>query len=1406
MALSKRTKKRFLILVGIVTVLVVGAGVAYITREKQLDQRAMASLDTGLTAYEKGEYKDALHAIGSYLQRFRSEADAKTLYAYADSRLNVPVPNDRHLTQGIALLEQTLQLEPDHTEAIDSLLTLRVRVGQTLEAITLAEKVLKNDPTHQLAHETRIFAHKVSGNIEASIKAAQAYFDQHPDNIDTARQLVGLMLQSPTRRLQLPGEQGVLTKILSGNEQKANYQLLLAQAYRALEDQENATARLDAAIALPADDDDAAKSIASEIMRDQTRDSGGFEAAFKYIAKVIEKRDNDSADQLRLWLAQRRYYMGQSEMAAEVAQSIPADSTAYAEAQALLALLAWDAQEQQALEQHAQAIRSVSTPQAKAWDSVLSATILSEAPRASEVRPVLMQAIEAHPDSAYMKYALAIAYRDLGEYELAIRQMQPIVFTEPAWWAASLELSNLYQSVDAIGSAYRIVDQTYRLHRDVDAVRLRWAILSAMLLQPNDPATAQRVLTQIDGFFDEVVAKQPEAEGALLFARARCLSVGGQTIKLRQAVKKLAALKLPEFDRVCREIDRRFELGLDLGDEQASAAPLELAKTQAAIQMNRGQDAEAIKTIEAALNESSLDEGQRERAMLSFLEHHSHPDALPFWRRLLDASPDSPVVLRSAAQSNLVLSDEELGPHVIELLKKLTGEEGFAWQFAQLKHEALTAETDGSKAAVADRLGTVIREGYTKPEARLLLARVLIEMDNQRGALNQLSLAVDENPYHAASNLALVRIALLEQRYPVAKAALARLAMIESLSPVATAQVARIADMLGESDVARSLRSRPGVAPFLAPTEHLTQLRTALVDNQDAEVKRISAKLLHPTTPADALHQMAMLMAVYRGEDAAQPALEALAKHNDASPSLIARTNASIQEILGKTQASLNTLEQAVAQGLAKQDRELWSHYLRLLFAQPDGLTKATQVMGQYQASQDDKLVLACFEMAQEHRDQRRALIKALALEALAAQTPQAFLEAAQAIHKDAWQSSPRHSFDSSRPGPSAGLLAKIDDLRQEHDQVVGLYNLLTTLYLMDGQQDKAIAMAQRTRERFTKDPVSARLLAQAFAGTGQWRLLLGAATTWRQLAAPLPENLQTIDLLSATALIETDDPLAALELIKDNNSPQGLTVKARAMIRADRLKDAEKILLVPARFRTPQGRANVIQLAITDVLAVNPSAAGRWLDQAKAAIPNTSIGEQLFWAQASFIVGQQSNHQARQDQAFEQVSAMTGQPQFPSSGWLLIAIYHEAKGDLGEAEKAYRKALSVSSAQHQAANNLANLLLKRGDFDEARKLAEQAVAFTQPTPEAVYLDTLAQILLAKDDTDSAMKLWAQAIRIDPKTPTWYIMQAELMHKLLRNDEARDLLRRMRQWADPIDKRDKQWTDRLKTLEKKLGR
>jgi tetratricopeptide (TPR) repeat protein len=102
---------------------------------------------------------------------------------------------------------------------------------------------------------------------------------------------------------------------------------------------------------------------------------------------------------------------------------------------------------------------------------------------------------------------------------------------------------------------------------------------------------------------------------------------------------------------------------------------------------------------------------------------------------------------------------------------------------------------------------------------------------------------------------------------------------------------------------------------------------------------------------------------------------------------------------------------------------------------------------------------------------------------------------------------------------------------------------------------------------------------------------------------------------------------------------------------------------------------------------------------------------------------------------------------------WVNLGNVEAARGRPDEAERAYRRAVSISRDDPDALNNLAWLLLQEGArLEEAERLARDAAQRRGPD-RALILDTLARIQSARGRCAEADATWAEALALPALSP-----------------------------------------------------
>lgn len=102
--MTRRGKKRLLILLSLIALLGAAAGGAYVVREARRAQRAAEAYRNGMAAYDEERWEEALHGLSKSLSAHRG--DPEVLYRLADVRRRVPAENNRHLISAIAFARE----------------------------------------------------------------------------------------------------------------------------------------------------------------------------------------------------------------------------------------------------------------------------------------------------------------------------------------------------------------------------------------------------------------------------------------------------------------------------------------------------------------------------------------------------------------------------------------------------------------------------------------------------------------------------------------------------------------------------------------------------------------------------------------------------------------------------------------------------------------------------------------------------------------------------------------------------------------------------------------------------------------------------------------------------------------------------------------------------------------------------------------------------------------------------------------------------------------------------------------------------------------------------------------------------------------------------------------------------
>ena len=112
---------------------------------------------------------------------------------------------------------------------------------------------------------------------------------------------------------------------------------------------------------------------------------------------------------------------------------------------------------------------------------------------------------------------------------------------------------------------------------------------------------------------------------------------------------------------------------------------------------------------------------------------------------------------------------------------------------------------------------------------------------------------------------------------------------------------------------------------------------------------------------------------------------------------------------------------------------------------------------------------------------------------------------------------------------------------------------------------------------------------------------------------------------------------------------------------------------------------------------------------------------------------------------------------------WSLLGLWHQKKGDLGEAAGCYEKAVAIDPQFVPALNNLGGIYFEKGDLDRAARACERAIAI-DPNYAKAHVN-LGHIYQKKGDRLKALQHWRSVLAIESENTEARDLIAELLSR-----------------------------------------
>jgi len=1409
--INSKTQRRVRLFVAAILLLGVGITVAYFVRKRQITDRVLRDRDLGFAALEAGDYFNALHKIGPYVQR--NPTDINGLVKYAMARRNVEEPNAKHLSDAISLYRRVLEQNPEHPDARERLLEIYLAVGFNTEILTTTDRW---DDAKSL--RARSIALANLGRDDEARSTAQRYLALKPDDLRMHMFLVAQM-----QRARVPAEEIVAyaAKLAAAYPNDPRHDLLTAFAYGVTENRDQALK-----YTLKATSQTFAEPEHVEIAVDLLDSLDREDESLALLSRAANVgKDKQSQRRMIARLYQSRQFALVDERVAKLAEVDPNLSAE---------LLAHRAMALQALDRHDDAGAVIGALAgrkndfaAAAWVKVLR--VLPKGKDPPDDRAIIeacREGLRGETDNPYFRLYLGDAYHHLGENDMATREWSRAAAAASVWGEP---LDRLLQLMIVSAQPESVRAAAARLKRLSPADPNALAVVSvaeARLTNRRDPSAVADLMRLLDR-----VQELSPGESSTLQLKISLLGVTDRAEEAKRLITDQLApdRKLPPDGYLSMaRASEAYGLGLEqLSFERCRSVHgtnFDLAIAEAVWMARTGRTADALRSFEAAREKAA----DRDRvtwrvAWVQLLDGANDERAGPLWVELADAFPDNASVQRAALASRSVQGNRDLQRRVIDRLKSVVGANGVGWRLAEARWmlggiAALTSEQDRQRDLVkaTSLMNDLVQQYPEQLDARLLLADCLLRLDKKDEAITQLTAAVRLAPGSFTPTMQLASLLQAKGEFDQAKPHLEQAERILERSSAPSAPVAA-----GEP-----LRPNPAANAGTAPDQDraaawrlIASLYAQRGDTAQAVevLQRIGGD---QSTESDIA--MAELLS-RRGELSDQACRKLLEKPTLAGIELVAEQYARTGRI-SEAESVLSRLDTLEAK---PGEREL----VRGLYYQRR-MKFAAAIAELQQATQS----LAADEKAW------RGLIQSTVLEGKGTEAAEAAVRASVAIPGNAAfkrladnQELVREATTTQRLRPLLASLAESTDgtdqllaaLRIARDALANgktvtevltalrpiaersptlavLQYLIADMQQVMGNYDGALTTVTRLMQLLPNDPQPAQRATEILAATGRWREMIPVAQQWRKrlgaVSLPADEALATAYVATGQydAALSQLDSYAALAAAAPNDWVRTISLRAQTLIGLQRTNDAEAVLF-PSMSTNAAIRESVIRIAVG--MIQDPTVSIRWLEQGQAAMPPDAIDERLAVAQAWLELSARPGQKAvrsRVDELMKDVgSRLEAKPDARSESWVVLGMLKERTGDAPGAESAYRAAIRITPQQSVAKNNLAMLLLSSsGQLDEALQLAEAAAKDEKDPSHSEYLDTLAQVQSKAGRHDAAERSLRRAVELAPQN---LVMRATLVQILLNAqkfpearqtfDELEGMSASARQANEPLDAR-----------------
>lgn len=1357
--MTRRGKKRLLILLSLIALLGTAAGGAYFVREARRAQRAAEAYRDGMAAYDEGRWEDSLRGLGKSLSEHRG--DPEVLYRLADVRRRVPAENNRHVISAIAFAREAASLDGRDSRPLELLVALFRQVGFITERLDAADRLLALDPTSLEAHTARVECLATLGrNAEASA-AVDALIAAHPGDVRGHEMKIEMM------RLEGVSADEVLAyvdELAAGAPDHIGFvtmQARLNSVYGRRDEARQAAARL---LSIEIPDSEALLDIV------RTLDMLGMRSdADALLDRTIG--NEDLHDEVLLSIIERAWKLGHEDRARTYLDQTGRDAAATPSS-----LLGWkillslpDGGEWSQSEEGRE-LAARGDEDAVCWETLLRARTEMVRQDHAEARKRLSEAIGIDDASSLAWNWLGEVSQRLGEPDLAVSCLEQAVIHDPTWSRSQMMLAAMQLEQGRLTEARAAAERALVLNPGApEALTLARTYAALLDAGRGDRTIAQQAVA----ILEEVATMLPD-EPDVIAILARIYLAADLMDEARSAVDRLVAAPRPpssppllDLITACRrKAPALVDPLLDIASSIEAPGPDLLALLT---ERTFETDPEAVRTmyLEAAAKETDADRRiVYEIAYARALERGGDAGALAEYKRLSAAYPSSPAAQQALLDSRVAWNDPEAIAAAIVRLREATGEQATQWRLAEAQRRLAFEPTEDVAAQVVVLLAPLIQPPIQNVKALMLTSDALLRLQDRNGAITMLGRAADRQPDNALLYIQMIRLMQESGRSAEAAQRLREFANLANLAPGMRRQ--RIELLQRQAMWTEAIRDAEELAASTGEVgDELALARLYAQRGRNADARRLFDRLLAlPEVDGSVCSAAAHFYATTESLERGLSVLDRLRDTVDADAFTV---------LLAAFHERLSLIDEAAAiyrnRAERSGDPDHWAALAQFHIRHRSG-TEAREAVSRGLAIAPQHEILSTLRGVAEVLDTDTldpAVMESVIDTMVAESARPAMRQIAQAIE-----------FINANPNDPAEYIARLRKVVDGQPQLLVGWQLLVNALLSDSRPDEAVTAAQNAARILPASVRAAELVAATLAQVRRFEEARAAAARWRELE--VSDRLRP-DLLLAQIDRETGRPDRAYATLvpyadrlerEAEDFPGRLELFSSILVRTARHEAAHSLLWSRAQQGAEWARAYMLLAGQID----SPQDRLAWVDRIEPLVA-LSAATRAEIAGVRYGLG----HELRQSEQFERAIALVEpvmhDPEVSIDAIMMVAEALEQVGRRDRAEAAYRLALEREPANPFALNNLAFVLLS-GDTpsEEPVLLASRAVEEAKrlrfpPTIQANLLETLGSALIAVVRFAEAERAFAEGLTLTPDSTLLRLGRAHALIGLERKSEAK---------------------------------